>query len=393
MPLRRSIVPRAVVVISLVFLMADVGVAQTTISISPASGVSSVGQKYSAAVVAANITGLYGFSGQVVFDRALLRYDSTTIGTFLPNGYMMPPWLSSGPTYDTVRVDVIVMGSDTANGSGTLYTLHFTSLATGTCPLWLTIDPRDLRNTTIVCSGVHGEVTIGAATAVQLAVVAFLQGVSTAGADTMRTSLLDGGYLASHFAGVTIPAKAVDSVTIGIQDGLTQGTSTIVLTAPAWLLSDGTVRDFATSSQTYVQFSVPTGQYYIVLRHRNHLAVQSASSVALTAGGLTTYNFSTAMTQAYGTDPMVAVGTRFTLWAGDVTGNGQLRYNLAGNDRAPILAKIGGTNINATVSGYFKEDVNMNGIVRYNLAGNDRSIILTNIGGTSINAVRNSQVP
>ncbi len=41
---------------------------------------------------------------------------------------------------------------------------------------------------------------------------------------------------------------------------------------------------------------------------------------------------------------------------------------------------------NATVNGYLKEDVNLNGQVKYNLGGNDRVIILQNIGGTNQNA-------
>jgi hypothetical protein len=81
------------------------------------------------------------------------------------------------------------------------------------------------------------------------------------------------------------------------------------------------------------------------------------------------------------------------MWAGDVNGNGQLKYNLGGNDRALILSRIGGTNINATVLGYYSEDVNLNGQVKYNLGSNDRAIILSNIGGSNINATRSTQVP
>ena len=81
------------------------------------------------------------------------------------------------------------------------------------------------------------------------------------------------------------------------------------------------------------------------------------------------------------------------MFAGDVNGDGQLKYTLAGNDRALILTRIGGTNINATVAGYYNEDVNLDGVVKYSLAGNDRAIILQNIGGSNINATVSTQVP
>ena len=81
------------------------------------------------------------------------------------------------------------------------------------------------------------------------------------------------------------------------------------------------------------------------------------------------------------------------MWAGDVTGDGELKYNGPGNDRALILQRIGGININNTVPGYYNEDVNMNGIVMYNGSGNDRAIILVNIGGININATRRTPVP
>lgn len=79
--------------------------------------------------------------------------------------------------------------------------------------------------------------------------------------------------------------------------------------------------------------------------------------------------------------------------AGDANGNGTIKYNLAGNDRALIYSRIGGGNINTTVNGYYNEDINMNGIVKYNLAGNDRAIIYQSIGGGSINLTVSSQVP
>ena len=81
------------------------------------------------------------------------------------------------------------------------------------------------------------------------------------------------------------------------------------------------------------------------------------------------------------------------LWAGDVTFNGQLKYTGSGNDRDPILARIGGSTPTATASGYYSEDVNLDGFVKYMGAANDRDPILINIGGTIPTNTRDAQLP
>jgi phage tail sheath gpL-like len=58
-----------------------------------------------------------------------------------------------------------------------------------------------------------------------------------------------------------------------------------------------------------------------------------------------------------------------------------------------VYARIGGGDINLSVTGYYNEDVNLNGTVSYNNAGNDRGIIYVTIGGADINVTVTSQVP
>jgi hypothetical protein len=227
---------------------------------------------------------------------------------------------------------------------------------------------------------------------VAVSVKIFLQGPYNTGTNLMTNGLRTGGYLDSRFGVGKAPALAVDSINLELRNARTGTGSSTRKYAPAWLLTDGTILDFSDTSRSYVEFDTTAGFYFIVVRHRNHLAIMTKDSLSLSPTAAL-YDFSTFLTQAYGTNPMVAAGTRFAMWAGDVNGNGQVKYNLGGNDRSLILTRVGGTNINATVSGYYDEDVSMNGQVKYNLGGNDRSIILTNIGGTSINATRNSQVP
>ena len=146
-----------------------------------------------------------------------------------------------------------------------------------------------------------------------------------------------------------------------------------------------------------ILLNVVPGNYYVVIRHRNHLSVMSANAVTLVENTLT-YDFTTAESQAYiktpGAIPMASLeGGKYGMQAGDVNGDGVVKYNLVGNDRALIYSRIGGGNVNATVSGYYNEDVNLDGVVKYNLGNNDRALIYQTIGGGNVNDTVLTQVP
>jgi hypothetical protein len=195
------------------------------------------------------------------------------------------------------------------------------------------------------------------------------------------------GYTASNVT--SIPnADIVDWVLIELRSDLT----TVESKRAAFLKSDGTIVDVNGSSPVIFN-GISEGNYYIVIRHRNHLSIMSASAVAL-SGTSSLYDFTTNQNKAYGTNSMWAfTGGGYGMIAGDINKDGIIKYNLAGNDRAIIFTEIGGVNINATVTGYNDADVNLDGIVKYNLAGNDRAIIYQSIGGININTTISTQVP
>ncbi len=231
-------------------------------------------------------------------------------------------------------------------------------------------------------------------------VKAFLDGPYSGG--VMSTALRAGGYIPVtqpftpspwNYSGTEsvagIPIGVVDWVLLELRTGTASGTK--VATRAAFIKSNGSVVDLdGTSAVSFP--SVATGNYYVVLRHRNHLAVMSAAPVAINVNSAQ-YDFTTGLDKYYGGDAKELTTGVYGLWAGDVTGNGQIKYSGGGNDRLPILTRIGGTDITATVSGYYTEDVNLNGQVKYSGANNDRLIILTNIGGTDITATKLTQVP
>lgn len=138
-------------------------------------------------------------------------------------------------------------------------------------------------------------------------------------------------------------------------------------------------------------FRVPEGEYYLAVRHRNHLGVITAAPVSIGCAAIPVDL--TNASALFGVEASKPINGVEVLWAGDVTTDGQVKYTGALNDRDPILLRIGGVVPTNTVVGYFREDVNMDGVVKYTGAANDRDPILVNIGGAVPTNVRNAQLP
>jgi hypothetical protein len=125
---------------------------------------------------------------------------------------------------------------------------------------------------------------------------------------------------------------------------------TVAETRAAFLKSDGSVVEIDGASP--VAFHVPAGSYYVVVRHRNHLAIMSAATTPITiTSGL--YDFRAASTQAYGVTPMaqLAVGV-FGLIAGDANGSTTI-------DSDDFID----TDNNMWNTGYLLYDTNMSGTI------------------------------
>ncbi len=166
--------------------------------------------------------------------------------------------------------------------------------------------------------------------------------------------------------------------------------SQVVATVPALLQRDGDVVGRLLTPSPLV--SVAPGNYFVALRHRNHLGVMTAAPVAVsTATPL--IDFRSIALATYGTEARRTQAGMMTLWSGDALRDGVIKYTGSGNDRDPILTRIGGSTPNNTVSGYHPEDVNMDGVVKYTGSGNDRDPLLTNIGSTVPTNTRSAQLP
>ncbi|MBL7984017.1 MAG: proprotein convertase P-domain-containing protein, partial [Flavobacteriales bacterium] len=198
------------------------------------------------------------------------------------------------------------------------------------------------------------------------------------GGETVNTSVFN----------VTGNDAIVDWVLVELRNSANN--TQVVRTRCGLLQRDGDVVDVNGTSP--LSFPVAAGSYFVAVRHRNHLGVMTSTARSLTSTALS-IDFSTAATAVFGTNARKTVGAFQSLWSGNTVRDGQLGYTGPGNDRDPILLRVGSTSPNNTTTGYFVEDVNMDATVKYIGADNDRDPILVNVGNTTPNNVRIEQLP
>ncbi|HQV76633.1 MAG TPA: hypothetical protein PLE78_14165 [Flavobacteriales bacterium] len=198
---------------------------------------------------------------------------------------------------------------------------------------------------------------------------------------------------------VTGPNAIVDWVRIELRIGSPENGMPQAM-RNALIQRDGDIVD--TDGVSPVTFAVKGGNYYVLLRHRNHLGVLSAGVLDLstTPTVFDTRSLGTALFANTGAEAGPAtktVGSTRTLWAGNAwrifqTGR-HVQYTGNDNDRDMILQAIGGFIATNTITAYHRADINMDGIVKYTGLNNDRDIVLQTIGGIVSTNVRYEQVP
>lgn len=197
-----------------------------------------------------------------------------------------------------------------------------------------------------------------------------------------------GETVASSVLAVTGANAIVDWVRVELRDPNAPGT--VLYTRQALLQRDGDIVEV--DGVSAVTFPVASGSFRVAVRHRNHLACMTAGNITL-GPSTATLDLTSTATATYGTNARRTMGSVQTLWAGNTVRDNTLRYIGDGNDRDPVLQRIGGGVPTASFIGYWPEDANIDGVVRYLGDGNDRDLILEGIGGSVPTVVRTEQLP
>ena len=197
---------------------------------------------------------------------------------------------------------------------------------------------------------------------------------------------------------VTGNNAVVDWVLVEVRNSATP--ATVVARQSALLQRDGDV--VAVDGTSTLTFTLTAGNYYVAVKHRNHLGAMTASPVAISAA-TPLVNFTTGA--GYGTNGQAAVGGVYMLWMGNTSGDNRVIGAGPTNDRNAILAEAlsapGNANHNANyiVTGYSNGDVNLDGRVIAAGPGNDINFILYDVfvhpgnGSAAANFVVQGQAP
>gem|GEM_PF-2384389 len=313
-------------------------------------------------------------------NRILLIRQASAVNAFPVDGitYIADTVFQQGDHIDTSDVYVVYKGSGTSvniSGLNTSTTYHFALLELNGEEGWnenyLSTNPDTLSQTT---NGAY----------ITANVKVFLQGAYDVNTSQMRTDLNSNGIIPLtqpyslnktgwNYNGQesvsSIPnSDIVDWVLIELRTGVNADDTLSANTKRAgFLLKDGSVVD--TNGVDPIKFyNVATGDYYVIIRHRNHLPIMSVSKITLgVSSGL--FNFTTGQGQAYGSNPIInIIGGVFGMIGGDA--NTSLIITAA--DRNEVSSQFSATTYNSS-------DLNLSGIV----SAADRNIIASSFNKSS----------
>ena len=152
---------------------------------------------------------------------------------------------------------------------------------------------------------------------------------------------------------------------------------TILASQSVLLQKDGDV--VSADGISSVRFpSLSADDYYVVLRHRNHLGIMTAAPVSLSGDENTSaIDFTSPSTPTYGTNAQRNINGVMVMWSGNGNSDDRVVYQGSGSDILPITQTVFGDplNINFEPSfpseGYNISDYNMDGETTYQGSGSD----------------------
>lgn len=198
------------------------------------------------------------------------------------------------------------------------------------------------------------------------------------------THLNGGGdeKVTSTVLAVTGNDAIVDWVFVELRDKNTP--TTVIATRSALIQRDGDVVDVDGVSP--VGFPVIADDYFVVVRHRNHLGIRSASTISLNKVTTTPYDFTTAANQALSSVQKDLTGGKFGMYGGNVNSNNSVRASgsLTVNDYLRLINLLG-TSSSILTNVYSTADVNLDGTARASgsLTVNDYLKIINAIGNSA----------
>ncbi|OYU93987.1 MAG: hypothetical protein CFE21_18255 [Bacteroidetes bacterium B1(2017)] len=181
-------------------------------------------------------------------------------------------------------------------------------------------------------------------------------------------------------ASTTSAVLTANSITDWVLVELRSAPGTVTESIAALVKNDGTIVNADGTSP--LKFVTTSGNFYVSVRHRNHLGVMTASTVAISTTAQA-IDFTNAATATFGTNAQKTVGTVKAMWAGNATG-----ITLAGTDKVIyagstndvssvrlIALSVGTLGTSSIVAGYRNSDLNLDGNTVYAGSNTDTALI------------------
>lgn len=248
-------------------------------------------------------------------------------------------------------------------------------------------DSRNGTDYDIYAQGIRADGSFGGTTSVLLSIKVFLEGAYDTGTGAMNTVLKTGGVLPLaqpynvvpwNYAGTesvpSIPADVVDWVLVELRDAASPAGAILGVNMAGWpkaffLKRDGSIVSLDGSSPPNIGTPLVSNSLFVVIRHRNHLAVLSSAGATL-SGGTYSYDFTSGLAQANGgAAGYKMAGTKAVMAAGDIDHDD----NIFVSDYNIWAIEFGATN------GYNRSDVDMD----RNAFVSDYNKWATNFGSTT----------
>lgn len=277
---------------------------------------------------------LFAFSITIDYDAADILVLGAVSFDFLAHTGSSTARFLDWSTPGTVQADESILGiNPQTTSSGQLLSVDF-RVPTGMAGVPKRVPVivsscrmRDEINHTIDCEADTGWIYLYPA---MVRTKVFLQGPFVPSTTSMHTLLRDADYPDQRTSPYTqdpvsygrqLPPNVVDWVLVQLRSVYN---GAVLASKSCFLRTDGLIVYPDSTALKDVPFDVGAGNYYIVVRHRNHLGIQSAAAVAL-GGTATLYDFTSAGTAAYGIQPMKAVAPGvFGMYSGDADSNGDV---------------------------------------------------------------------
>jgi hypothetical protein len=242
-------------------------------------------------------------------------YVSITSSGLKPTKSINRNWLIASRDVTPVLYNVLVNYLNTDNDNGVSLNFYKASIYDGaawTSKFNPTISPSITSSS---FSGISsfgnlqiGEDSTSSSSLTSISIKAYLQGLYI-GSSTMNSAPFDAN-------GIT-PSTIADTVQVELHE---------VNSPNALVFSTRDTISISGFANIYFPSAIIGNSYYVVLKHRNSLATWSSIPVSFSAAG-TSYDFSSADTQAYGSNLVNDGNGIYLIYTGDINQDGSVDFN------------------------------------------------------------------